>query len=86
MSREDLRQALDGPKGSLDMYLECRNEADVRADILALLGDKKREHFAALAMQGYCANSGETHQSLATHQIAELAVTQADALIAELSK
>ena len=44
----------------------------------------KREHFAALAMQGLSANP-ETGDWLAM-QIAEEAIRQADALIKELNK
>lgn len=48
-------------------------------------GLSKREYFAAMAMQGICANSipGSHHMSQAT---AMDAVDYADALIAELNK
>lgn len=44
-------------------------------------GLTKREHFAAMAMQGYLANYAGLEKSLA-----ELSVDMADALIAELNK
>lgn len=54
-------------------------------------GLTKREYFAAMAMQGMLANSysdGVTQplSSANNIQIAEMAVSQADALIAELNK
>lgn len=54
-------------------------------------GLSKREYFAAMAMQGYLANSFNHEMiqpvSTATHaQIAELSVGAADALIEELNK
>lgn len=84
---KELREALDGPKGALDYYLEIYGESEIKADILALIGDttKKREHFAGLAMQGWLANK-ERPQHF--HQKDDMAycVAIADALIAELSK
>lgn len=47
-------------------------------------GLTKRELFAAMAMQGLCANP--EGYSLKPDHIAELSVSQADALIAELCK
>ena len=44
----------------------------------------KREHFAGLAMQGYCA--GEWNNGMNQLAIAEWAVTMADALLIELGK
>lgn len=44
-------------------------------------GLTKREYFAAMAMQGLCADS-----MAPTFQIAEQAVIQADALLKELEK
>jgi hypothetical protein len=61
MSRaNELRQALDGPPGVLDRYFEVHSENDIKADIKALIGDadSRREHFAAMAMQGIL-SSGE---------------------------
>jgi len=47
-------------------------------------GLTKREHFAAMAMQGYCANG---HYCEASYEvIASMSVKQADVLIAELNK
>jgi hypothetical protein len=46
----------------------------------------KRERFAAMAMQGLCANPADWLQDFLEEQIAEMAVTQADALLAELAK
>ena len=48
------------------------------------LGLTKREYFAAMAMQGMCANSDYTHNSQSA--IAEWSVKQADALIEALNK
>lgn len=55
------------------------------------IGLTKREYFAAMALQGYLANSFNHEMiqpvSTATHaQIAELSVGAADALIKELNK
>ena len=52
--------------------------------VLIYAGLTKREHFAALAMQGLAANP-ETGDWLAM-QIAEESIRQADALIKELNK
>lgn len=46
-------------------------------------GLTKREHFAAMAMQGLCSHSGDYH--LPEH-MAKDAVMYADALLAELEK
>jgi hypothetical protein len=84
MSRaNELREALDGPKGALDGYLELYGEAEIKAHIKALIGDTsaKRENFAAMAMQGLLAHGNDK-----PYQIVEAAVLIADALIAELSK
>ncbi len=48
------------------------------------LGLTKREYFAALAMQGMCANSALTREHY--DAIAKHAVGHADALLAELAK
>lgn len=37
------KEALQGKSGELDAWLECNNEAEVRAHILALLMGKQRE-------------------------------------------
>lgn len=47
-------------------------------------GLTKREHFAGLAMQGYCAYQHAPHCDAVN--VAEYAVQLADALIAELNK
>jgi hypothetical protein len=39
-----------------------------------------------MAMQGLCANPADWLQDFLEEQIAEMAVTQADALLAELAK
>lgn len=49
-------------------------------------GLTKRELIAAMAMQGLCANSDEQLAKADGARIAEWAVTQADALLAQLSK
>lgn len=87
MSTTELLEALNGPKGSLDCYLEARSDVEIRADILALIGasNTKREEFAKAAMQGlqaqYTNQDGYDPDNLARH-----AVIQADALILELAK
>jgi hypothetical protein len=86
----DLRLALDGPKGSLDAYLEIADEAQVRRDIRDLIGDTTRERrlFAAMAMQGLIptlptikSNNGAP---VTEAVIAEQAVVFADALLSAL--
>lgn len=49
-------------------------------------GLTKRELFAAMALQGICANSMPHYAGLDSDKIAQWSVTQADALIAELNK
>lgn len=49
MSVKDLKEALHGPRGALDGYLECMSEDEVRADILTLTGTSQRAQFAAHA-------------------------------------
>lgn len=90
MSAIDLQQALDGPRGALDGYLEARSDADIKADIRALVehakrpSDDRREHFAGLAMQGIASRAHlETNSMVA---VAALSVQLADALIAELAR
>lgn len=79
-----LQEALAGPKGALDRYLEDRDEKEVRADILALTGMQwaERRMFAAMAMQGLRAD-GEPFDS---DELAKIAVADADALLKELAK
>lgn len=48
-------------------------------------GLTKREYFAAMAMQGLCAN-GHSWEEDCSNSRASRAVTQADALITELNK
>jgi hypothetical protein len=52
--------------------------------VLAKTGLTKREYFAAMAMQGMCANPDYTRNSPSV--IAEWSVKQADALIEALNK
>lgn len=47
-------------------------------------GLTKREHIAAMAMQGFCAAPGA--EDWAIDDLAEIAVRQADALLAELER
>lgn len=47
-------------------------------------GLTKREYFAAMAMQGFCSNTEVGNME--SKRIAEFAVDQADALLAELAK
>lgn len=87
MSLKDLREALDGPNGTMDCYLEVRTDEEIKADIRALVGESanKRGEYAAMAMQGLCAHfgtCGETDIAETTRR----AVMVADALIAELEK
>lgn len=51
--------------------------------VIEVFGVTKREYFAALAMQGLLANRYSNGER---HEIANIAVNQADALIAELNK
>jgi hypothetical protein len=53
--------------------------------VLAKTGLTKREYFAAMAMQGMCANSSLT-KIWTYEKIAESSVQQADALIEALNK
>lgn len=85
MSAAELKEALDGPRGSLDGYLEARNESDIRKDIRDLCAIGPRADFAKAALQGICANPSTTDHAPAD-AIAEWAVEQADALLAELAK
>jgi hypothetical protein len=82
----ELRLALDGPKGSLDAYLEVADEAQVRRDIRDLIGDAARERrlFAAMAMQGLLADTSTDGQKWAS--LAIQAVSAADALLAALEQ
>ena len=58
------------------------NACDAYGNPTVGYGLTKREYFAAMAMQGFLANSYSTRNS----QLAELAVNQADSLIEELNK
>jgi hypothetical protein len=58
MSMSALKEALDGPMGAVDAYLEVHDEKDVRADIRDLLLSSHatrtlRDDFAAAALQAY---------------------------------
>lgn len=48
-------------------------------------GLTKREYFAAMAMQGFCANA-ESYVNCEFDEVAEMSLFQADALIEELNK
>jgi hypothetical protein len=94
VSVKDLREALTGPRGSIDGYLECVGEDEFRADVLAFADANdplQRSKFAAMALQGILANCGtpfDDHSSsyLNRKRLAFASVAVADALIAELSK
>lgn len=56
-------------------------------DLLIAGGLKKREIFAAMAMQGLLSNlAGIRREGFKDHEIEEFAVMRADALLAELEK
>jgi hypothetical protein len=81
----DLRLALDGKPGQLDSYLETRSEDELRADIRALLGEsggRERRMFAAMAMQGMCANPNAVDRT--PEVVAGAALEAADALLSAL--
>jgi hypothetical protein len=82
-----LQEALAGPKGALDAYLEVHNEEEVRRDILALTGMRwaERRMFAAMAAQGLATIYPQGGDFMEEH-IAEGAVKIADALLQELAK
>lgn len=89
MSTKQLLEALDGPSGSLDGYLEVMADADIKADIRALIGQSsQREHFAAMAMQGLVSNHAfvDNIDRQSASFAADKARMLADALIAELAK
>lgn len=55
-----LLEALKGPDGSLDAYLEIRSDTEIRDEILALMEPYQktlRDEFAGLAMQALIAKS-----------------------------
>lgn len=91
MGAKDLREALNGPKGAMDGYLELADEAEIKADIRELINaaqstqNQRREHFAAMAMQGLCANSIAGSQHIPANLAAE-ALEYADALIEALDR
>ncbi len=62
MSAAHLRRALDGPRGSLDAYLEVCNEAELRAEILELVASSttRRDEFAKAALQGFLSGDCNT--------------------------
>lgn len=84
----ELRVALDGLPGQLDAYLETRDEAELKADIRALIGEvggKERRLFAAMAMQGLaCRDIRVGDGEPAT--LAARAVSYADALLSALKE
>lgn len=49
-------------------------------------GLTKREHFAGLAMQGYCGGEYTAQRGMPVENIAKWAVQMADELLAELDK
>ena len=83
-----LQEALAGPKGALDAYLEAHNEEEVRRDILALTGMRwaERRMFAAMLMQGMIASESESEGLYRPETAATRAVKFADALLKELAK
>lgn len=83
-----LQEALAGPRGALDAYLEVHNEEEVRRDILALTGMRwaERRMFAAMALQGMLANPGHAEHIHSHAERAALAALAADALLKELAK
>jgi hypothetical protein len=70
-------------------FAETRHDPDTRKPIgtLAHRGLSKREYFAALAMQGFCGNSGLTVgiNEVFSEVVAQMSVEHADALIAALN-
>lgn len=60
-----------------------RHDCDIECGFHGLT---KREYFAAMAMQGLCANSHEAIGVAPSDKIAKWSVKQADALIAALAK
>lgn len=46
------KEALDGGKGALDAWLECNNEADVCAHVMALLAAERERCAAWLESEG----------------------------------
>lgn len=83
-----LQEALAGPKGALDAYLEVHNEEEVRRDILALTGMRwaERRMFAAMAMQGMLSSESESDGAYRSEIAAKRAVKFADALLEELAR
>jgi hypothetical protein len=92
MSVKDLMEALNGPNGTMDAYLEVMDEREIRADIRALMkpDNSQREHFAAMAMQGLLANAGVLSDPTKGKEYAAAVATMsalfADALLSELAK
>jgi hypothetical protein len=93
----ELQEALDGGKGALDCWLEATSEDDARAAILTLARrtDSERRRFAAMAMQGFCANpavfqpnpmSGWSLANCDEEQLMKYSKKVADALLAALEQ
>lgn len=86
MSAQALKEALDGPAGSIDGYLESRNEGEIRNDIRALCAVGPRAQFAAMALQGMLASETEEFTYGHIEKLAKAAVERADALLAALAQ
>lgn len=82
-----LREALDGPKGALDAFLEVHNEAEVKSAIQNMAWGERRQ-FAAMAMQGLCSSVSEygPGRFIGVDELAADSVACADALLAALAR
>jgi hypothetical protein len=93
VSTKDLLEALNGPKGAIDAYLEVSGEREIRDDIRALMAPSetptKRELFAVRLFAAMITTSGGPALlgiGPGEDQMARAAVKLADVLLDELAK
>ena len=73
----------DGKKNGAELAFPFVETREMQGESISF-GLTKREYFAAMAMQGFCSNI--EIGNMESKSIAEFAVDQADALLAELAK
>lgn len=86
MNNSDMPATAQDADWKKDMEMHIAKPSDYGKPSLDGSGLTKREHFAAMAMQGLCANSCDDAWGMTIIDTTELAVQMADALLLELEK
>lgn len=85
----ELLEALNGPNGAVDAWLETHSEREVRTAIRALMAPEEtlRDKFAAKAMQSLCAMAATGAHTIEDNKhMAIQAYAMADAMLSQRAK